>query len=1145
MFKKFREKSTNHFIKEALVWVCVAIISFTFLGFTLARYVSEGTGGDSARVAKWGIGMNLNKDIQLFTEIYEDSTQNKTTYVKSSEIKEGEKHNVLAPGMNNTLDYIITTFDGLPETAYKYTCNLTVDQDSTKIKDTIYQLDNTPTFKWLFAKPGSDSPIEYDTFAELQGAFNSMSKNYVAPNHSPFGSDLSGEAKVKLGYKWNTGDTSEQNESDTKLAELSTKLPPDGLSKFTMTIKLDAEQVTAEPPVSTFIVESVSNEYVTLTPTQVFTEDDINPNAQYATKGSQFIIGDTKSGSPIVINAVGKSGYHFKHWTIKHSGESDFHEVGTGQLQNGDKICADTYTDVNLPTAASLVYNTTSQRPVWNYDPTQIELVENMGTSEAIDAGTYQQYFKPIGNYCWWDGTFEIKPANWIINRLDLNNVRDKLTATFEYPDYEYAYQDGTTTPVAHTNTVIGLTYQYAEDKDPVTLIRGTHFSSQESQPFSEIGHHPAPVTGLVNCTGNTDLYWNIKGAYATTTTHSVNNANKDNGLFDSDKAYADDDKPLTFYYNSDFQEGDFHVLEAEQATDRWGVPWYGKKDGSTEEVYATSYTSATFDATFAAYHPTQLAWWFEQFEKITSAPAGLEYITTDRLDINKRGCESTFAYLKGITSDLDLSSLNLSNAPVGFSIKYMLNESSGASKIIMPTGISNGKAETLEYMYRNCSSVKEINGISNLVTADCTNICSMFDKCTSLESVDISGWDTQNVTNMSSLFNDCVNLSKVNSDTDGEINLSKFNMQNCKNLDNSFSGCTSMTKFVGPGSNEDKTTHFSSDGCSCSQMFNGCTGMTQCDFYYCDVSYIKNLSSALSGCTSLTSANFGRGVPGKDLTAKCNFNSMFYGDSNLTTIYSAIDVNWHNYQNGDSNMFYGCNNLKGQEGAPKVSASVDGNADNSTYAKSDRYYVTNHSNKDKGYFTSISTDDRYREKELDRCKKTFDLSEINNKTFYITPAGTGSHIHSQNGSTTAWTKLVIGTRTEQKWRAHVDGNGYVRFNLVLNGSEIGHNLIDRDNSVDSTTNVHKSYCGKGKVQLGEYDISRTDLDPHLNYIVEKSGTTQNGDNKYILRSYRDTNLALWWNNEGQVGTEVNDVSLGYTSADLINKEFCFTAMTD
>lgn len=66
------------------------------------------------------------------------------------------------------------------------------------------------------------------------------------------------------------------------------------------------------------------------------------------------------------------------------------------------------------------------------------------------------------------------------------------------------------------------------------------------------------------------------------------------------------------------------------------------------------------------------------------------------------------------------------------------------------------------------------------------TDIKGIFQYCSGLTSLDLSGWDTSNVSYISYMFNDCTSLTS--------LDLSGWNMSNVTSMYNMFIGCTSLT---------------------------------------------------------------------------------------------------------------------------------------------------------------------------------------------------------------------------------------------------------------------------------------------------------------------------------------------------------------
>lgn len=175
--------------------------------------------------------------------------------------------------------------------------------------------------------------------------------------------------------------------------------------------------------------------------------------------------------------------------------------------------------------------------------------------------------------------------------------------------------------------------------------------------------------------------------------------------------------------------------------------------------------------------------------------------------------------------------------------------------KTIDVSGFNTNKIAILDDMFGNCTSLTTITGISNWNTSTASSSLRIFSGCSSLTSLDLSGWS----------FYDAHCLYGY-----------------------MFSGCSSLTSLITtPGS-----WHMNFHNSSIQSMFEGCSSMKSIDLSFInpgDPSYTTvrtSLSSAFKNCTSLESINFGNwgNSPVEDISY------AFYGCENLKTL------NWTNY---------------------------------------------------------------------------------------------------------------------------------------------------------------------------------------------------------------------------------------------------------
>ena len=95
---------------------------------------------------------------------------------------------------------------------------------------------------------------------------------------------------------------------------------------------------------------------------------------------------------------------------------------------------------------------------------------------------------------------------------------------------------------------------------------------------------------------------------------------------------------------------------------------------------------------------------------------------------------------------------------------------------------------EGLTSLYRwfyYCPNLTTVNNLSALKTLNVTSMESMFQGCSSLTELDLTGFNTSNTTTMASMFQGCSSLS--------ELNLSSFVVSKVENTSSMFSGCTNL----------------------------------------------------------------------------------------------------------------------------------------------------------------------------------------------------------------------------------------------------------------------------------------------------------------------------------------------------------------
>ena len=137
--------------------------------------------------------------------------------------------------------------------------------------------------------------------------------------------------------------------------------------------------------------------------------------------------------------------------------------------------------------------------------------------------------------------------------------------------------------------------------------------------------------------------------------------------------------------------------------------------------------------------------------------------------------------------------------------------------------------------MYRLTS----INGMENLNTSEVTDMGNMFGNCSSLTSLDVSGFNTDNVTNMAGMFVGCWKLES--------LDVSHFNTDKVTDMFAMFMECASLTSLDVSGFNTANVTVMEG-------MFNDCTNLESLDVSHFNTAKVTDMYVMFGACSSLTS---------------------------------------------------------------------------------------------------------------------------------------------------------------------------------------------------------------------------------------------------------------------------------------------------
>ena len=168
------------------------------------------------------------------------------------------------------------------------------------------------------------------------------------------------------------------------------------------------------------------------------------------------------------------------------------------------------------------------------------------------------------------------------------------------------------------------------------------------------------------------------------------------------------------------------------------------------------------------------------------------------------------------------------------------------------------------DYLFCNFSKLTEIENINLLDTSNVRSMDSMFYKCSSLPSLDVSNFDTSNVTYMGYMFSDCSKLAS--------LDVGNFDTSNVTKMDRMFYSCSKLT-------NLDVSKLDTSNVTDMRSMFGSCSKLTSLDVSNFDTSKVTRMDSMFHYCSSLTSLDLSK----FDTSNVTDMSEMFYGCSSLT----------------------------------------------------------------------------------------------------------------------------------------------------------------------------------------------------------------------------------------------------------------------
>lgn len=204
-------------------------------------------------------------------------------------------------------------------------------------------------------------------------------------------------------------------------------------------------------------------------------------------------------------------------------------------------------------------------------------------------------------------------------------------------------------------------------------------------------------------------------------------------------------------------------------------------------------------------------------------------------------------------------------------------------------SGFDTSNVTNASNMFHGCSSLVSLD-LSSFDTSKVTDMSDMFSGCSSLKSLNVTSFDTCKVTSMFAMFNSCTSLES--------LDLSSFNASSVTTMMVMFGNCPSL-----------KSLTFSSrlDTSNVKSMrllFAGCKALNALDISGFNTSKVTDMSGMFSNCTSLASLD----VSSLDTSQVTDMSGMFRNCPIQTLELSSFETS---QVTNASSMFSGCSSLK------------------------------------------------------------------------------------------------------------------------------------------------------------------------------------------------------------------------------------------
>lgn len=230
--------------------------------------------------------------------------------------------------------------------------------------------------------------------------------------------------------------------------------------------------------------------------------------------------------------------------------------------------------------------------------------------------------------------------------------------------------------------------------------------------------------------------------------------------------------------------------------------------------------------------------------------------------DARPKDCGAWFWLFEALTTIEHLDYLNTSEVD---DMRLMFSSCASLETL----DLSSFNTEKVKYMYAMFDGAKNLRSIKlpkGFIGSSVTDLRSMFKDCTSLTELDLSGSNAENVKDMGKMFYGCRALSK--------LDLTDFKTGQVTTMENMFCICSTLeTLDVSSFNTENVTTMLG--------MFNNCSSLRSLDLSSFNTRKVAYMQNMFQGCTNLESID----LSSFDTENMKSMTGMFFSCTKLETL--------------------------------------------------------------------------------------------------------------------------------------------------------------------------------------------------------------------------------------------------------------------